>query len=498
MNRSWLYPVFAGFALMCCAARAEIFIATDAQNSILVYDNFDAGLGVAPKRVIEGPDTQLDTVSGIVVYTGSEANSPTEIFACNRTSGQITVYPVDAEGNTPPTRSLLMADTSCFELAVYQDEIFTGFRNNGIFVYGAQQDGLALDPIRSIIFDTPIDSIEDLDVHNGELFVVIDVPNQPEEEIWVFDADASGVASEVVDRIISGDPVLDDVWRIDVAGDEIFLTVDSGPLPGDLLEVTVAVFDIEAGAAAQPIRKLHKADVVSEAVMVSNGDLYLMDIFNNKAIWVFDARAGGNVSEKRGISGDANSALRFGYDLFVTPDREPVDAAFGLALEEPLDGETHSGVGNLRGWSLASDGIEKVEIFIDGEFYQNAPYGGARGDVGGAFPDVDNGLYSGFSLAFNYSALDTGEHTITARAHTKTGRFRDSTATFSITKPGQEFIADPNGVDVSGAACSISDQNVVLKNISIDGGGPWDAIMKWRPAEQGFEVETYIFDNSSI
>ena len=30
------------------------------------------------------------------------------------------------------------------------------------------------------------------------------------------------------------------------------------------------------------------------------------------------------------------------------------------------DGQAHTGVGNLRGWAVASEGITKVEILIDG------------------------------------------------------------------------------------------------------------------------------------
>lgn len=36
---------------------------------------------------------------------------------------------------------------------------------------------------------------------------------------------------------------------------------------------------------------------------------------------------------------------------------------FWLMLEEPINGEIHGGVGNLRGWAVASEGIDKVEIF---------------------------------------------------------------------------------------------------------------------------------------
>ncbi|MDG1683344.1 MAG: hypothetical protein P8H99_04300 [Luminiphilus sp.] len=54
-----------------------------------------------------------------------------------------------------------------------------------------------------------------------------------------------------------------------------------------------------------------------------------------------------------------------------------------LALEEPLNNETHLGIGNLRGWALASSGIAKLEVLVDGGYVYNAPYGGQRGDVGG-------------------------------------------------------------------------------------------------------------------
>ena len=90
---------------------------------------------------------------------------------------------------------------------------------------------------------------------------------------------------------------------------------------------------------------------------------------------------------------------------------------FRLMLEEPINGEIHGGVGNLRGWAVASEGIDKVEIFIDGQYAFDAPYDGARGDVGGAFPEVPNAAQSGFSSAYAYSLLSSGTHTIAASAH---------------------------------------------------------------------------------
>ena len=70
---------------------------------------------------------------------------------------------------------------------------------------------------------------------------------------------------------------------------------------------------------------------------------------------------------------------------YVTDSVAPaVSKVFRAALEEPVSSETHTGVGNLRGWAVSSDGIEKVEIYIDGVYAFDAPYGGNRGDGGGA------------------------------------------------------------------------------------------------------------------
>ena len=103
---------------------------------------------------------------------------------------------------------------------------------------------------------------------------------------------------------------------------------------------------------------------------------------------------------------------------------------FRVVLEEPVSGEIHGGVGNLRGWAIASDGIEKVEIWTDGVYSFDVPYGGARGDVAGAFPDVANSAESGFSMAYSYSNLSAGAHSISAVAYNASGVTHESVAQF--------------------------------------------------------------------
>ena len=117
------------------------------------------------------------------------------------------------------------------------------------------------------------------------------------------------------------------------------------------------------------------------------------------------ASIGGGASHGGGAVIQEASAEYRAFDQYIALASQPPDGVFRAALEEPLEGQVHTGVGNLRGWALASEGIARVEVLIDGQYAFDAPYGGPRGDVGAAFPDVIDADRSGFSLAFNYSDL---------------------------------------------------------------------------------------------
>jgi len=168
----------------------------------------------------------------------------------------------------------------------------------------------------------------------------------------------------------------------------------------------------------------------------------------------------------------------------VTPQAPSVLRA---SLEEPLMGEVHTGVGNLRGWAVSSAGIERIEILVNGVPSFDAPYGGVRSDVGGAFPDVPNSRESGFSLAYNYNSLGAGEHTITAVAHAVDGETFESSATFNVVRFDSEFIVGADAVRLGDATCAMTGDEISLVDAVVD-GTLHDLILKWRTAEQGFEI----------
>ena len=158
-----------------------------------------------------------------------------------------------------------------------------------------------------------------------------------------------------------------------------------------------------------------------------------------------------------------------------------------VSLEEPVSRNTYSGIGNLRGWAVATVGVGRVEIWIDGAYAFDAPYGGERGDVGDAFPDIDDSANSGFSTAWNYNLMDLGEHTITARAYDTNGQYAESSNTFLVTRFHKSFLGAGDQVDLSGAQCSVSDSQITLGDAIMD-GEVYDILLDWRTAAQDFQI----------
>ena len=188
------------------------------------------------------------------------------------------------------------------------------------------------------------------------------------------------------------------------------------------------------------------------------------------------------------VPGSSNyDAFESYVELLNPPDVPASDAIHRVALEEPLANEAHTGVGNLRGWAVATDGIAKVTILIDGVVFSDAPYGGARGDVGGAFPDIPNATESGFSLAFNYSDLQAGPHTITAVAYTLDGTTKESSAEFEVVRFDSAFITGDDAVNLNNASCMVEADQISIVDATVD-GAILDLLLKWRTAEQGFEI----------
>ena len=161
--------------------------------------------------------------------------------------------------------------------------------------------------------------------------------------------------------------------------------------------------------------------------------------------------------------------------------------AVRVSLEEPVNGQTYSGIGNLRGWALYDFGIDFIEVYIDGAFAFMAPYGGARSDVGNAFPNIADSENSGFGLTFNYGNLPAGEHEITVAAVTKTGEYAISRSRFFVDRYHKPFIEPNDQVSVDSASFLGAGDRVEFLDVIID-GRTYDVTLEWQTATQSFST----------
>jgi len=165
-----------------------------------------------------------------------------------------------------------------------------------------------------------------------------------------------------------------------------------------------------------------------------------------------------------------------------------IEAAEGrILLEEPVNGEVHGGIGNLRGFAVFQEEVEKVEVYIDGEYAFDAPYGGDRADVETVFPEIPLSRSSGFSLAYGYSNLIPGEHTILVRAIGAEGLLGEDSSTFTVQAFNDAFIAANEIVDGTAADIAMQDDEIVIRSIRV-ADSFYNLVLKWRTAEQGFEI----------
>ncbi|MEE4203731.1 MAG: DUF5666 domain-containing protein [Halieaceae bacterium] len=178
---------------------------------------------------------------------------------------------------------------------------------------------------------------------------------------------------------------------------------------------------------------------------------------------------------------------RFTASLATLALAAPAMADFRLNLEEPVNFGTASGVANVRGWAISDEGIESIELFVDGEFAFEIPYGSERTDVQAAFPDVEGSLDSGFGATFNYGNLGPGQHSLTVRAVEVTGDTVEATSNFQVVAFSETFLVGDQPFDVSVADADINQQTgvITVEDVRL-GTVEYDFNLKWSEAAQAF------------
>jgi hypothetical protein len=148
-------------------------------------------------------------------------------------------------------------------------------------------------------------------------------------------------------------------------------------------------------------------------------------------------------------------------------------------LESPADGKSISGVKPIYGWALDEEGILKVELFIDGTYACDIPYGGVREDIATEHPQYPDADKSGFAMIWNYSAMSPGEHALNVRVHNLKGETLDMATTVFVSRFYAETVSQ------------VAPQGVWVYDVNVTGDGAtkkYDVKLEWSDQSQGFEI----------
>lgn len=83
--------------------------------------------------------------------------------------------------------------------------------------------------------------------------------------------------------------------------------------------------------------------------------------------------------------------------------------AFGH-IDLPVEGGWFGGVVMITGWALDPDGVQRVDVFVDGGFVGTATHGFSRPEVAADYPGLPDSAAAGWSFALDTRELSDGWH----------------------------------------------------------------------------------------
>jgi hypothetical protein len=90
-------------------------------------------------------------------------------------------------------------------------------------------------------------------------------------------------------------------------------------------------------------------------------------------------------------------------------------------------------------------------------------------------------------MAFNYSNLAPGPHTLTVRAIDGRDDDRTATVTFNVARFDSSFVNDPGRVSLNGANVRDDGRSILIDNLLVE-GKRYNLRLGWRTAAQGFAI----------
>jgi hypothetical protein len=141
----------------------------------------------------------------------------------------------------------------------------------------------------------------------------------------------------------------------------------------------------------------------------------------------------------------------------------------------------------IHGWALSEEGVERIEVFVDGEYAFDVPYGDPRTDIEKAFPDINGSGTSGFSVPFRYSTLSAGQHTVSVVVTDEFGAQVERSSTFEVVRFDMAYLNKANTPKLDWSYVSGFADFITVRSAQV-GDQAYDLVLAWQTQTQTFEI----------
>ena len=158
-----------------------------------------------------------------------------------------------------------------------------------------------------------------------------------------------------------------------------------------------------------------------------------------------------------------------------------------MALNEPLNRSTQAGVGMIRGWVVSEEPVNRIEVYIDGQYAFDIPYGDPRPDIAAKFPESEDAATSGFSVPYRFSALSAGDHTIDVVVIDNFGNRFGRSSSFEVVRFQKGYIGAGEAPNMDWSYPSSYGDLITVRGVTV-AGETYNIWLSWQPRTQKFEM----------
>jgi GH25 family lysozyme M1 (1,4-beta-N-acetylmuramidase) len=123
-------------------------------------------------------------------------------------------------------------------------------------------------------------------------------------------------------------------------------------------------------------------------------------------------------------------------------------------VDFPQQNKAYGSSINVAGWAMDPSGISKIQVYVDGNYVEDAILGNSRPDVANVFPNYKNNATSGYRTALNISSLPNGNHKVTLKFIAVNGDTDSKDVQIQKGLPARTCMDTPKGM-INGSGTSV-------------------------------------------